>query len=263
MSQQQMQGAVGGGALLRGGASQAVGSSHLAESARHHGLGPALELVIDQARDGILVTDTHGHRIYANPALNALTQTDGRLPLATAAPPPWVPVDQRRAYFDLLRLITYALASGGGNASASLELVSRGQRRFPVHVTVGAFGLREALPLAIWLLQEQSVPTPSGSHPGAGAQSWVATEAHTVALRPVGAGGRESTTTGFELLSERECEVMALIVDGRRVSSIARSLFLSEHTVRNHLKAIFHKLGVHSQVELLDQVRPIVTNDTG
>jgi DNA-binding CsgD family transcriptional regulator len=273
MSQEQTQGAVGGGALLRRAASPVAGSLHPAGHAYRHGLGPALELVVDQARDGVLFTEAHGHRIYANPALNALTQTDGRLPLATAAPPPWIPVDQHRAYFDLLALVTDALASGGGTASTSLELVSRGRRRFPVRVTVAALTLREASPLAIWLLQDQSVATPGAkSYPRAGVEWWVARQAPGSLAGPTGVGaaggsgradGREGTATGFELLSEREWEVMALILDGRRVSSIARSLFLSEHTVRNHLKAIFHKLGVHSQVELLDQFRPIITSDAG
>ena len=37
----------------------------------------------------------------------------------------------------------------------------------------------------------------------------------------------------------------------------ARTLYLSEHTVRNHLKAIFRKLDAHSQTELLDRLRPL------
>ncbi len=58
-------------------------------------------------------------------------------------------------------------------------------------------------------------------------------------------------------LTRRERDVLALLLDGRRVASIARTLYLSEHTVRNHLKAIFRKLGAHSQTELLDRLRPI------
>lgn len=51
-------------------------------------------------------------------------------------------------------------------------------------------------------------------------------------------------------LSLRESEVFDLILDGRRVSQVAQELFISPHTVRNHLKAIFQKLDVHSQQEL-------------
>ena len=36
---------------------------------------------------------------------------------------------------------------------------------------------------------------------------------------------------------------------------IARELFLSQSTVRNHLTEMFRKLGVHSQEELLALVR--------
>jgi DNA-binding NarL/FixJ family response regulator len=56
-------------------------------------------------------------------------------------------------------------------------------------------------------------------------------------------------------LSEREREVFELLVDGLRVGQVAKALFVSEHTVRNHLKAIFDKLDVHSQAELLGKGR--------
>ncbi len=51
-------------------------------------------------------------------------------------------------------------------------------------------------------------------------------------------------------LSLREREVFDLVVEGRRVSQVAKALFISPHTVRNHLKSIFQKLDVHSQKEL-------------
>jgi len=56
-------------------------------------------------------------------------------------------------------------------------------------------------------------------------------------------------------LSEREREVFGLLVDGLRVGQVAKALFVSEHTVRNHLKSIFDKLDVHSQSELLGKGR--------
>jgi DNA-binding NarL/FixJ family response regulator len=55
----------------------------------------------------------------------------------------------------------------------------------------------------------------------------------------------------LEVLSERQSQVLGRLISGERVSTIARSLFVSESTVRNHLSAIYRKAGVHSQSELL------------
>jgi len=60
-------------------------------------------------------------------------------------------------------------------------------------------------------------------------------------------------------LSLREREVVQLLSQGRSVSVIARSLSISPHTVRNHLKAIFRKVGVHSQVELVSRAREFLS----
>jgi len=38
---------------------------------------------------------------------------------------------------------------------------------------------------------------------------------------------------------------------GERVQTIAKDLYLSQSTVRNHLVTIFQKFGVHSQTELI------------
>lgn len=56
-------------------------------------------------------------------------------------------------------------------------------------------------------------------------------------------------------LSLREQQVLWSITGGKRASEIAELLGISPFTVRNHLKAIFRKLGVHSQLELLSRVR--------
>ena len=50
-------------------------------------------------------------------------------------------------------------------------------------------------------------------------------------------------------LSTREVEVMELIARGRTNGQIARELFLSEKTVKNHVNHIFAKLGVQSRAE--------------
>ncbi len=51
-------------------------------------------------------------------------------------------------------------------------------------------------------------------------------------------------------LSRREQEVLRNVLDGKRVGTIACELFLSENTVRNHLKRIYRKFGVGSLGEL-------------
>ncbi|RAY11880.1 DNA-binding response regulator [Actinomadura craniellae] len=48
-------------------------------------------------------------------------------------------------------------------------------------------------------------------------------------------------------LSARESEVMDLIASGRSNGEIARQLFLSEKTVKNHVNRIYAKLGVHQR----------------
>ena len=61
--------------------------------------------------------------------------------------------------------------------------------------------------------------------------------------------------TNHHGLSPRELEVVEHLVDGKRVSQLAKHLFISPHTVRNHLKHIFQKLDVHSQTELIDKFK--------
>jgi PAS domain S-box-containing protein len=52
-------------------------------------------------------------------------------------------------------------------------------------------------------------------------------------------------------LSSRQWEIVTRLVRGCRVPTIAEELYLSQSTVRNHLSAIFRKVGVHSQQEFL------------
>jgi DNA-binding NarL/FixJ family response regulator len=55
----------------------------------------------------------------------------------------------------------------------------------------------------------------------------------------------------IQLLSPRERDVLRLLLANQKPKTIAQTLFLSSHTVRNHLRSIFEKLSVHSQTELL------------
>ena len=50
-------------------------------------------------------------------------------------------------------------------------------------------------------------------------------------------------------LSERELEVLRLIVEGQDNASIASTLIISPHTVKNHVASIFDKLGVANRLQ--------------
>jgi DNA-binding CsgD family transcriptional regulator len=59
-------------------------------------------------------------------------------------------------------------------------------------------------------------------------------------------------------LSRRESEIAQHLIDGGNAKTISRGLAISPGTVRNHIKQIYRKLGVHSQVELLAAIREVV-----
>lgn len=57
-----------------------------------------------------------------------------------------------------------------------------------------------------------------------------------------------------DALSEREIQIVRLIVKGYTNKEIGECLFISHHTVNEHLKRIFRKLNVNSRVKLINNV---------
>ncbi len=53
------------------------------------------------------------------------------------------------------------------------------------------------------------------------------------------------------VLTRRQREIVAQLLSGRPPKDVARSLGISVHTVRNHIKDIYSKLRVRSRVELM------------
>ena len=52
-------------------------------------------------------------------------------------------------------------------------------------------------------------------------------------------------------LTPRERDVVGALASGDTTSEIAARLFLSPHTVRDHIKTVFEKVGVSSRAELV------------
>jgi DNA-binding CsgD family transcriptional regulator len=99
-----------------------------------------------------------------------------------------------------------------------------------------------------------TVPSPSGwitlhaSQPAAG-DGRVA-----IVIEP--ASGPRSATLRLEIngVTAREREVATLLARGASNSDIAATLVLSPHTVQDHIKSLFEKLGVASRQELVARV---------
>jgi DNA-binding NarL/FixJ family response regulator len=50
-------------------------------------------------------------------------------------------------------------------------------------------------------------------------------------------------------LTERELEVLRLVAQGLNNKDIAKKLFISENTVKNHVRNLLEKLQLHSRME--------------
>jgi DNA-binding CsgD family transcriptional regulator len=212
-------------------------------------LDPSLKTIFDDLIEGVLVLDIAGHRMYANPALNDLVGGNACQPLGTPDPPSYIPLDQRQRYFLALKGTSSLLTmEGSGAASTWLELMTVNRARVRTRVTISSFTGPRGWRFAVWLLNPemaQPVPSKALGAPGGYSGSSSGSDAF-LGWGPLSA---------VDSLTKREKDVLQLLMDGRRVSSIARALYLSPQTVRNHLKAIFRKLGAHSQAELLDTLR--------
>ncbi len=57
----------------------------------------------------------------------------------------------------------------------------------------------------------------------------------------------------IEALTAREHDVLALVADGLANRDIARTLAISEHTVKFHLASIFGKLGASTRTEAVQR----------
>ena len=62
-------------------------------------------------------------------------------------------------------------------------------------------------------------------------------------------GARRPAPEAPDGLTARECEVLALVAEGRSNRQIGEVLFISDRTVARHLTNIFHKIDVESRTQ--------------
>lgn len=63
-------------------------------------------------------------------------------------------------------------------------------------------------------------------------------------------GGRKAAESPFEMLSQREMQVMMMVTQGQSIQEISERLRLSPKTVSTYRYRLFEKLGVGNDVEL-------------
>jgi DNA-binding CsgD family transcriptional regulator len=213
---------------------------------------PALKTLLSVISDGVLATDLNGSRIYSNPTLDAYVGGDACAPRHSTAPPSFLPLESRDRYLQYVELMmrgslsmdTIALDFAVMNAVGGV--VEMPVRLVPVTSSRGApSGM-------LWVFFLHDAGGMAQARSFERALEHIAEELRSVGFARTG-GGQE--IVGLDELSPRENEVFELLLVGHRVSTMADQLCLSKHTVRNHLKSIFKKTGVHSQAELVQLVR--------
>jgi PAS domain S-box-containing protein len=63
------------------------------------------------------------------------------------------------------------------------------------------------------------------------------------------------TRRNVPTLTPRQLEVLKLLSEGKNAKEIGGELYLSQATIRNHIRALFQALGAHSQLEVLAKAR--------
>lgn len=110
-------------------------------------------------------------------------------------------------------------------------------------------GTRVLLISGVGWISPQAATTAGAS--GFVSKDWSANEVAS-AVRMVGKGmtvfGRQEEAPATPL-SKREREVLRLIASGSTNKEIAKRLFLSPHTVKEHASALYRKLGVKNRAE--------------
>jgi DNA-binding CsgD family transcriptional regulator len=155
---------------------------------------------------------------------------------------------------NLLGSLAHAAATGAG---VTLNLVARSKQGDPVLLEAVLWPLRPPPRCGFALLPGAYAESAFGT--AADVKNWMsrfASDSGAVSLsRHLATTPREGELAGLSRLTTRELEIVSLLVSGDRVPSIAKALFLSPSTVRNHLHSIYQKLHIHSQQELIHAFR--------
>jgi DNA-binding CsgD family transcriptional regulator len=173
-----------------------------------------------------------------------------------------VPVLDAVHPMDAPTLLSHMTSLALDATAGSLHLRVRRKRKGwqPSRVVVCSLMASKYTPFAFALSPLAEVPPPATEADRVrdleGRLRRIATEVRAAGITPLSIA--PSVPGDLDVLSElspRQHEVLQRLVSGQRTPVIARDLFLSQNTVRNHLSAIFRRFGVHSQSQLLERLQ--------
>jgi len=219
--------------------------------------GSLLKLV-DELNCGLLVTDGEGHTLYVNRRLAQWMRADPEALLGDNRG--WTLPEQEREVEAERDLIL------AGDMRARLLALRRSDgTTFPVLALPHLLGAEGgAIGLAFLMIELSTVQTArrigevDDVDPVLSTLRTMAMQLHQlVNIAPTMAPPVDLRHPDLREISPRELEVLDLLLQGERVAAIAEQLYISDHTVRNHLKSMFRKTGTSSQGDLVRWVREL------
>jgi DNA-binding CsgD family transcriptional regulator len=158
-------------------------------------------------------------------------------------------------------------------ADLGIESMTAGVERWLVELPDGDWAAKQRLPSAVLAVARRALRTAGGvDAPGEIALARVLSQTgrwivlHGAALvsdrsrraaviiEPAHPGRIAPLLMAAYGLSEREQQVARLVLQGASTAEIAERLFLSSHTVQDHLKSVFEKTDVRSRRELVGKL---------
>jgi DNA-binding NarL/FixJ family response regulator len=132
--------------------------------------------------------------------------------------------------------------AGSGQRTRVLALASPSSEAAVVDVVLGGG--------SCYLLKEAPAQTIlAGVRAAAEGEAMISPQIAGALLHRLRASGPPEGPPPDVVLSEREKQVLRLVADGKENDEIARELFISRHTVKNHISSILLKLRVSNRIQ--------------
>lgn len=216
----------------------------------------------DEAPEPVFGLDLEGRLSYLNPSFCALVEVPREELLGNPPPYPFVAPESRSAAMDLHWQGVDGRVAAAGIEAVRLRFRSSEGATFPVLMTGGPihFGGR-AVGLIGFVHDLREVsrdPKLAGERLIRRTRLYQEYERSQRALDPLEANSGDERAPncvicrviGQDRVSAREHDVLVAFVENQDSSVLAERLGISTHTLRNHLKSIFRKLGVRSRLDL-------------